>query len=114
MFGGVEMEDLGAGRTDPIKHRYGPDQTWHATERILDMGVVADTAGYDFFMFTEHHFMHEGYEVIPNATLLGSVLAERTERIRIGAMFNVVPIWHPIRLAEDFASLVNLSKYLDG
>ena len=110
LFGGVEMDDIGEGPPDPIERRYAAEDTWHATERILDMGVVADTAGYDFFMFTEHHFQHEGYEVVPNSMLLGSVLAERTERIHIGAMFNIVPLWHPIRLAEDFASLVNLSR----
>jgi len=37
------------------------------------------------------------------------VLAERTERIKIGALFNIVPQWHPLRLAEDFATMHNLS-----
>ena len=110
MFGGVEMNQIGAGPPDPTERRYVADQTWHATERILEMGVVADDVGYDFFMFTEHHFQHEGYEVVPNPMLAGSVLAQRTERIHIGALFNIVPLWHPIRLAEDFASLVNFSK----
>ena len=30
-------------------------------------------------------------------------------RIRIGTMFNIVPQWHPLRLAEDFAYLHNVS-----
>ena len=110
LFGGVEMDTIGAGPPAPTERRYGADQTWQATERVLDMGVVAETANYEFFMFTEHHFMHEGYEVIPNPMLFGSVLAERTERIHIGELFNIVPQWHPLRFAEDFASLVNLSK----
>lgn len=109
LFGGVEMDSIGAGPPLPTERRYGPNETWHATERIMDTGVIADRAGYEFFMFTEHHFQHEGYEVVPNAILLGSVLAERTERIHIGAMFNIVPLWHPIRFAEDFATFVNLS-----
>ena len=37
---------------------------------------LADRLGYDYFFFTEHHFQHEGYEVIPNAILTGLVLAE--------------------------------------
>ena len=32
-----------------------------------------------------------------------------TERIRLGTMFNVVPQWNPLRLAEDFSTLHNLS-----
>ena len=109
LFGGVEMEGIGAGPPMPTERRYEPNETWHATERIMETGIVADRAGFEFFMFTEHHFQHEGYEVVPNAILLGAVLAERTERIHIGAMFNIVPLWNPIRLAEDFATFVNLS-----
>ena len=29
-------------------------------------------------------------------------LAGKTERLKFGAMFNTVPAWHPLRLAEDF------------
>jgi alkanesulfonate monooxygenase SsuD/methylene tetrahydromethanopterin reductase-like flavin-dependent oxidoreductase (luciferase family) len=82
---------------------------WHAAERMLDMGVRADQLGFDSFWLTEHHFQHEGYEVLPNCLLFGAVLAERTEHIRIGAMFNIVPQWHPLRFAEDFATMHNLS-----
>ncbi|MDG2261882.1 MAG: LLM class flavin-dependent oxidoreductase [Actinomycetota bacterium] len=109
LFAGVEMDNVGPGPPDPTERRYEPHEVWHATEQIMDVGVLADRLGFEFFMFTEHHFQHEGYEVIPNSILLGSVLAERTEQIHIGAMFNIVPLWHPVRLAEDFATFVNLS-----
>jgi alkanesulfonate monooxygenase SsuD/methylene tetrahydromethanopterin reductase-like flavin-dependent oxidoreductase (luciferase family) len=73
------------------------------------MAVVCDDLGYDSYWLAEHHFQHEGYEVVPNGILLGAVIAERTQRIRIGMAFNIVPQWHPLRLAEDFATLHNLS-----
>ena len=69
----------------------------------------AEELGYDSYWLTEHHFQHEGYEVIPNGILFGAFLAERTDRIRIGTMFNIIAQWHPLRLAEDFATLHNLS-----
>jgi alkanesulfonate monooxygenase SsuD/methylene tetrahydromethanopterin reductase-like flavin-dependent oxidoreductase (luciferase family) len=47
---------------------------------------------------------------VPNGILLGAVIAERTERLRIGMAFNIVPQWHPLRLAEDFATLHNISR----
>ena len=47
--------------------------------------------------------------MIPNGILLSTWIAARTERIRLGTMFNVVPQWNPLRLAEDFATLHNLS-----
>jgi alkanesulfonate monooxygenase SsuD/methylene tetrahydromethanopterin reductase-like flavin-dependent oxidoreductase (luciferase family) len=61
------------------------------------------------FWLTEHHFQYEGYEVIPNALLFGSILAYRTSQIKIGALFNIVPQWHPLRPAEDFAVFHNFS-----
>ena len=108
-FGNVEMNDAGAGPPKPTDRRYSQEEMWYASERMLDMGVTAEQAGFDVFWLTEHHFQYEGYEVLPNALLFGAVLAERTERIRIGALFNIVPQWHPLRLAEDFATMHNLS-----
>jgi alkanesulfonate monooxygenase SsuD/methylene tetrahydromethanopterin reductase-like flavin-dependent oxidoreductase (luciferase family) len=93
----------------PTDRRATQAEIWHATERILDVGVASERLGYDIFWLTEHHFQHEGYEVVPNGILFGAVLAERTERIKIGTMFNVVPQWHPLKLAEDFAFLHNIS-----
>ena len=37
------------------------------------------------------------------------MLFRSTERIRIGMAFNIVPQWHPLKLAEDFATLHNIS-----
>src|SRR6266540_6714907 len=106
---GVEMEDAGPGPPAPTDRRYGQQEIWYAQERMLDVGVRAEELGYDTFWLTEHHFQYEGYEVIPNAILFGAILAERTKRIKIGALFNIVPQWHPLRLAEDFAVFHNLS-----
>ena len=47
--------------------------------------------------------------MIPNGLLISAWIASQTERIRLGTMFNVVPQWNPLRLAEDFATLHNLS-----
>jgi alkanesulfonate monooxygenase SsuD/methylene tetrahydromethanopterin reductase-like flavin-dependent oxidoreductase (luciferase family) len=109
LLGGVEMAEAGAGPPLPTDRRYSNEIVWHTSERMLDMGVKAEEVGLDIFWLTEHHFQYEGYEVIPNALIFGAVLAERTRRIRIGALFNIVPQWHPLRLAEDFATLHNLS-----
>ena len=39
----------------------------------------------------------------PNLIMFGLHLAHLTKDLRLGQMFNVVPQWHPLRLAEDFA-----------
>lgn len=109
LFGGVELDDVGSGPPSPLDRRQSNKHMWRATERMIDMGVAAERLGYDSYWLTEHHFQYEGYEVVPNGLLLGAVIAERTERIKIGSMFNIVGQWHPLRLAEDFATLHNLS-----
>ena len=109
LFGAVEMNDVGPGPPVPTDRRYTQKKMWHAATRLLDMGVAAERNGFDIFWLTEHHFQYEGYEVVPNGILFAAVLAERTRRLKIGTMFNIVPQWHPLRLAEDFATMHNLS-----
>ena len=108
-FGGVEMTDAGAGLPNPMDRRFDNAACWKATLDYIDTAVEADRLGFDSFWTTEHHFQYEGYEVVPNGILLSAWIAARTERIRLGTMFNVVPQWNPLRLAEDFATMHNLS-----
>ena len=41
---------------------------------------------------------------------VGVHLAHVTEQLRIGCGFNIAPMWHPLRLAEDFATADVLTK----
>jgi alkanesulfonate monooxygenase SsuD/methylene tetrahydromethanopterin reductase-like flavin-dependent oxidoreductase (luciferase family) len=108
-FGGVEMPDAGAGPPNPMDRRFSNEEMWAATMSYVDSAILADRLGYDSFWTTEHHFQYEGFEVIPNGIQLSTWIAGRTERITLGTMFNVVPQWNPLRLAEDFSTLLNLS-----
>ena len=80
LFGGVEMDDAGPGPPASTDRRSTSEEAWEATERVIDMAVVCDDLGYDSYWLAEHHFQHEGYEVVPNGILLGAVIAERTQR----------------------------------
>jgi len=62
-----------------------------------------DERGYDTFWMAEHHFQPEGTELIPNLLMMAMHLCGVTKNLRIGCGFNVVPMWHPLRLAEDYA-----------
>jgi alkanesulfonate monooxygenase SsuD/methylene tetrahydromethanopterin reductase-like flavin-dependent oxidoreductase (luciferase family) len=108
-FGGVELDDAGAGPPASTDRRATNEQIWKATTDYVGSAIEAERLGYDSFWMTEHHFQHEGYEVIPNGIQIATWIAARTSRIRLGTMFNVVPQWNPLRLAEDFATLHNLS-----
>ena len=58
-----------------------------------------------------NHFQREGYECIPNLLLLYVPLAHLTKNIKLGCGFNVAPMWHPLRLAEDFATADILTRW---
>jgi len=62
-----------------------------------------DELGYYALWTAEHHFQHEGYECFPNLLQLSLWLATQTRHLKLGCAFNVLPMWHPIRLAEDYA-----------
>ena len=104
-YGSVPMPDAGYGGPDPVDRRYGNDDVIACYDNLTHWAGTMDRLGYDTMWLTEHHFQYEGYEVTPNLILFGLHLAKETERLRLGQMFNVVPQWHPLRLAEDAASM---------
>jgi alkanesulfonate monooxygenase SsuD/methylene tetrahydromethanopterin reductase-like flavin-dependent oxidoreductase (luciferase family) len=102
-YGSVPMPDAGNGGPVPTDRRYGQADYLACYENLTHWAKTADNAGIHCMWFTEHHFQYEGYEVTPNLILFGLAMTRHTENIRFGQMFNVVPQWHPLRLAEDFA-----------
>lgn len=97
------MPDAGYGGPDPTDRRYGNADYLACYDNLTHWAKTMDRIGYDTMWLTEHHFQYEGYEVTPNLILFGLHLAKETQRLRLGQMFNVVPQWHPLRLAEDAA-----------
>ena len=103
------MPDAGGGAPAPEDRRCSNDDVVGTYESLCRWARTADDLGYDTMWLTEHHFQHEGYEVTPNLILTGLHLAGITRNLRQGQAFNVVPQWHPLRLAEDFATADILS-----
>jgi alkanesulfonate monooxygenase SsuD/methylene tetrahydromethanopterin reductase-like flavin-dependent oxidoreductase (luciferase family) len=102
--GHIELEQCGLAGTPADDRRYPNERLIEAFDTAARMASAADALGYETLWLAEHHFQHEGYECIPNIPLLAVDLAHRTRRIKIGCAFNIVPTWHPLRLAEDYAT----------
>jgi natural product biosynthesis luciferase-like monooxygenase protein len=68
----------------------------------------ADARGFEAVWIPERHF-HAFGGIFPNPSLAGAVLAEITRRIRIRAGSVVMPLHHPVRVAEEWAVVDNLS-----
>lgn len=68
----------------------------------------AEALGFHAVWCAEHHFYNYGGH-IPSVPVLGSAIAQRTKRLRIGSGIALAPLQDPIRLAEEFAMLDCLS-----
>jgi natural product biosynthesis luciferase-like monooxygenase protein len=69
----------------------------------------ADERGFEAVWIPERHF-HAFGGLFPNPSLAAVVLAESTKRIRIRAGSVVMPLHHPIRVAEEWSVVDNLSN----
>jgi alkanesulfonate monooxygenase SsuD/methylene tetrahydromethanopterin reductase-like flavin-dependent oxidoreductase (luciferase family) len=101
--GHVDMDNIGYGGTAVNARRFPNEYLTTALDKARALARVLDDRGYDTFWLAEHHFQPEGYECIPNILMMAVDLAHQTRRLRIGCGFNITPMWHPLRLAEDFA-----------
>jgi alkanesulfonate monooxygenase SsuD/methylene tetrahydromethanopterin reductase-like flavin-dependent oxidoreductase (luciferase family) len=103
-IGHIELENCGHAGTPADDRRYPNERVIEAFDTTLELAQTMDELGYEALWLAEHHFQHEGYECIPNIPLLAVHIANHTRRLKIGCGFNIIPTWHPIRLAEDYAT----------
>jgi alkanesulfonate monooxygenase SsuD/methylene tetrahydromethanopterin reductase-like flavin-dependent oxidoreductase (luciferase family) len=76
--------------------------------RYLEQVAVAEAAGFGTVWVTEHHFREFG-GMVPSPQLLLSAISQRSRRLRLGTSVTLLPLHHPLRVAEDFAMLDVLS-----
>jgi alkanesulfonate monooxygenase SsuD/methylene tetrahydromethanopterin reductase-like flavin-dependent oxidoreductase (luciferase family) len=101
--GHIDMDNVGYGGTPVNDRLFSNEELVTVFSKAEAIAKTLDRCGYDRFWMAEHHFQPEGYECIPNLLLYAVHLAHVTARIKIGCGFNITPMWHPLRLAEDYA-----------
>ncbi len=102
--GHIDLPDRGQGATPANERRYSNEELASVFAKTDAVARKLDEIGFDTLWLAEHHFQHEGYECIPNILMCAVHLAHITRSLRIGCGFNIAPMWHPLRLAEDFAT----------
>ena len=102
--GHVDFEDLGFDATPVNERRLTDERLAGVFDKAEAIVLKMEDLGYDTFWSAEHHFQHEGYECIPNLLMMYVHLANLTKNLKFGCGFNVNPMWHPLRLAEDYAT----------
>ena len=83
----------------PAEHRY--------FRAVTDLVQRAEQLGFRSFWAGEEHFYCSG--MCPSPQMVLASLAGRTSKMEFGSAVNVLPINHPLRLAEEFALLDVLS-----
>jgi alkanesulfonate monooxygenase SsuD/methylene tetrahydromethanopterin reductase-like flavin-dependent oxidoreductase (luciferase family) len=74
----------------------------------VEQMVLSERLGFDSVWLTEHHYADYGISSAPSVLL--ATVAARTERVRLGMAVWVLPFHHPLRLAEETATLDILSR----
>ncbi|MCH2173754.1 LLM class flavin-dependent oxidoreductase [Myxococcota bacterium] len=67
----------------------------------------AEAMGFDSVLVQEHFFTEDGYA--PSMPIFLALLAERTQKIRIGAYLYILPLHNPMQIAQETAVLDHLS-----
>jgi alkanesulfonate monooxygenase SsuD/methylene tetrahydromethanopterin reductase-like flavin-dependent oxidoreductase (luciferase family) len=75
----------------------------------IEQIVYADELGFDIAWLAELHF-YRPFSILPSPLILATALAQRTTRIRLGTAVVLLPLQHPLRVAEDAAMVDLLSQ----
>jgi alkanesulfonate monooxygenase SsuD/methylene tetrahydromethanopterin reductase-like flavin-dependent oxidoreductase (luciferase family) len=75
----------------------------------IEQIVYADELGFDIAWLAELHF-NRPFSILPSPLILATALAQRTKHIRLGTAVVLLPLQHPLRIAEDAAMVDILSQ----
>jgi|KBSSwiStaDraftv2_1062776.scaffolds.fasta_scaffold00081_48 alkanesulfonate monooxygenase SsuD/methylene tetrahydromethanopterin reductase-like flavin-dependent oxidoreductase (luciferase family) len=100
------MEHLDAYTFSLLFDMRAPDFGPPASElyrAAIEMSAWADKRGFRDVNLLEHHASNDGY--LPSPLVLGAGIAAATENLGIRTNVALLPLYHPLRFAEDAAVL---------
>jgi alkanesulfonate monooxygenase SsuD/methylene tetrahydromethanopterin reductase-like flavin-dependent oxidoreductase (luciferase family) len=102
----VHTYGVGLHSNDPDPDVHDPRWQRRQVDEFVDFAVLAEELGFDGITVTEHH---APLMTCPSPHLLLAAAAVRTSRIRLGTAVTVLPLYHPLRVAEEAGMLDLLS-----
>ena len=77
-------------------------------EEVLEEAQLAEEYGFDSYFFGEHHQDKDGF--LPSPLILAAAVAARTRTLNVGTSVILLPLHHPVHLAEDVVTLDQVSQ----
>ena len=77
-------------------------------DEVIAEAQLAEANGFDSCFFGEHHQDRDGF--LPSPLIVATAVAARTARLRVGTSVILLPLHHPVRVAEDVITLDLVSK----
>ena len=89
-----------------------PNPTLRSWKTLFEEGMeqirYSEELGFDYVLIAEHHFTNYGNSPAPLMQAL--YIGQHTSRIKIGTAACILPVWQPLRLAEEAAVVDNLTN----
>lgn len=101
------MTTFGLGMISAQRHPTDRRTNGQIYHDVLDLAAEAERRGFDAVWLSEHHFVDDGY--MPSLLPVAAAIAARTQTINIGTGVLLAPLYPPLRLAEDAATVDLLS-----
>lgn len=77
-------------------------------DEVIAEAQLAEACGFDSCFFGEHHQDKDGF--LPSPLIVATAVAARTRTLRVGTSVILLPLHHPVHLAEDVITLDLVSK----
>ena len=81
--GHIDLPDHGQNATPANQRRFSNEALAGVFDKTEHVATLMDRLGWDTLWLAEHHFQHEGYEVIPNLLMVAVHLAHLTKTLKI-------------------------------
>lgn len=78
-------------------------------QETIEQIIHADTLGFDCPWLAELHFF-KAFSIMSSPLIVATAVAQCTKNIRLGIAVNLLPLYHPLRGAEDGATVDILSN----
>src|SRR2546423_15639384 len=79
-----------------------------AIDEVIAEAQLAESCGFDSCFFGEHHQDRDGF--LPSPLIVATAVAARTKTLRVDTSVILLPLHHPVHVAEDVITLALASR----